>query len=227
MKLKSWLRPLGPTVPYLNINLISCFLRYSWLARPAFNTATFMSSSVFILPGDWCGRVRGRLCLTSRFFSCKSSIPYSQFLRLCKICNDDADFDIDFDIEAAKMETFFTARGYPNDLIRKGRERALTKSRAEIFKSDAANNIAKDRVPFVTTFHPSNLVVEKIISRNFQILREESRTSKIFNKPPQKAFRCAENLKDLLLRNSLRRNQAKGNCNVLFQTVRSSWKINS
>ena len=35
VKLKSWLRPLGPTVPYLNINLISCFLRYSWLARPA------------------------------------------------------------------------------------------------------------------------------------------------------------------------------------------------
>ena len=46
VKLKSWLRPLGLTVPYLNVNLIFCFLRYSWLARPAFNTATFMSSSV-------------------------------------------------------------------------------------------------------------------------------------------------------------------------------------
>ena len=33
VKLKSWLRPRGPTVPYLKINLISCFLRYSWLAR--------------------------------------------------------------------------------------------------------------------------------------------------------------------------------------------------
>ena len=105
-------------------------------------------------------------------YSCKSSIPYSQFLRLRKICS----YDADFDIEAAKMETFFTARGYPNDLIRKGRERASTKSRAEILKSDAANNIAKDRVPFVTTFHPSNLV-KKIISRNFRILREDSRTS--------------------------------------------------
>ena len=104
------------------------------------------------------------------------------------------------------METFFTARGYPNDLIRKGRERASTKSRAEILKSDAANNIANDRVPFVTTFHPSNLVVEKIISRNFRILGEDSRTSKIFNKPPLKAFRRAKNLKDLLVGNSLPRN---------------------
>ena len=139
---------------------------------------------------------------SSHPYSCKSSIPYSQFLRLRKICSDDADFDI----EAAKMETFFAARGYPTDLIRRGRERASTKSRAEILKSDAANNIAKDRVPFVTTFHPSNLVVEKIISRNFQILREDSRTSKIFNKPPLKAFRSAKNLKDLLVRNSLPRN---------------------
>ena len=139
---------------------------------------------------------------SSHPYSCKSSIPYSQFLRLRKICSDDADFDI----EAAKMETFFTARGYPNDLIRKGRERASTKSRAEILKSDAANNIAKDRVSFVTTFHPSNLVVENIISRNFRILREDSRTGKIFDKPPLKAFRRAKNLKDLLVRNSLPRN---------------------
>ncbi|CAH3148882.1 unnamed protein product, partial [Porites lobata] len=63
---------------------------------------------------------------SSHSYSCKSSIPYSQFLRLREICSDDADFDI----EAAKMETSFTARGYPNDLIRKGRERASTKSRA-------------------------------------------------------------------------------------------------
>ena len=46
--------------------------------------------------------------------SCKSSIPYSQFLKRRKICSEDDDFFI----EAAKMETFFAARGYPDDLIR-------------------------------------------------------------------------------------------------------------
>ena len=79
---------------------------------------------------------------SSHPYSCKSSIPYSQFLRLRKICSDDTDFDI----EAAKMETFFAARGYPNDLIGRGRERASTKSRGKILKSDAVNNIAKDRL---------------------------------------------------------------------------------
>ena len=138
---------------------------------------------------------------SSHPYSCKSSIPYSQFLRLRKICSDDSDFHS----EAARMETFFAARGYPNDLIRRGRERASTISRAEILKSDAASDITNDRVPFVTTFHPSNLVAEKIISRNFQILREDGTTRNIFTKPPLKAFKRAKNLKDLLVRSSLPR----------------------
>ena len=63
VKLKSWLRPLEPTVPYLNINLISCFLRYSWLVRPAFNTATFMSSCVWFGWLKWAGTGRSFLPL--------------------------------------------------------------------------------------------------------------------------------------------------------------------
>ena len=63
VKLKSWLRPLGLTVPCLNINLISCFLRYSWLARPAFNTVTFMSSSVWFGWLKWAGRGKSFLPL--------------------------------------------------------------------------------------------------------------------------------------------------------------------
>ena len=73
-------------------------------------------------------------------------------------------------------------------------------------RSGAANNTANDGVPFVTTFHPRNLVARKIISRNFQILREDSTTNNIFNKPPLKAFRLAKNLKDLLVRSRLARN---------------------
>ena len=64
------------------------------------------------------------------------------------------------------METFFGARGYPNDLIRRGRERASTKPRAKMLKSEAANDIVNDRVPSVTTFYPSNFVARKNFSRN-------------------------------------------------------------
>ena len=139
---------------------------------------------------------------SSHLSCCKSSIPCSQFLRLHKICSGDDDFDT----EATTMEKFFAARGYPNDIIRRGRERVSTKSRAEILKSNAGNNTANDRLPFVTIFHPMNLDACKIISRNFRILRDDSTTGNIFDKPPLKAFMRAKNLKDLAVRSSLPRN---------------------
>ena len=52
------LRPLGLTVPYLKINRISCSFRYSWLARLAFKTATFRSSSVWFAWFKWAGTGR-------------------------------------------------------------------------------------------------------------------------------------------------------------------------
>ena len=104
------------------------------------------------------------------------------------------------------METLFSSRRYPDDVTRRGRERASTKSRVEILKSVVANNTAIDRVPIVTTFHPKNLVAVKIISRNFRILHEDSTTADIFNKPPLRAFRRAKNLKDSLVRSSLPQN---------------------
>ena len=53
---------------------------------------------------------------------------------------------------------------------------------------------------------PYHCKTRKIISRNFRILREDSTTRNIFNKPPLKSFRRAKDLKDLLVRSSLPRN---------------------
>ena len=128
------------------------------------------------------------------------------------------------------METFFVARRYPNDLNRGGRERASTKSIKGWNFEELARNITNDRAPYVTTFHPSNLIAEKIISRNFRILREDSMTRNIFNKPPPKAFRRAKNLKDLLVRSSLTRNppqQSQGTFLCNRPVCRRSPHVNS
>ena len=39
----------------------------------------------------------------------KESIPYSQFLRLRRLCSDDKDFET----KSLEMRTFFVERGYP------------------------------------------------------------------------------------------------------------------
>ncbi len=93
------------------------------------------------------------------------------------------------------METFFEARGYPNDLIR--RELSFWR----IY--NAGKNTANDRIPLVTTFHPMNQDACKIISGNFKILHDDNTINNIFRKPPLIAFRRAKNLKDLYVRSSL------------------------
>ena len=44
---------------------------------------------------------------------CRNAIPFSQFLRLRRICSDDRDYDI----KSAEMASFFEYRGYPRSLI--------------------------------------------------------------------------------------------------------------
>eukprot|EP00061_Rhincodon_typus_P006901 g28011.t1 len=48
--------------------------------------------------------------------SCKDSIPFSQFLCLCRTCSDEANFDKG----ASKMSTFFLSRGFPSSVVDRG-----------------------------------------------------------------------------------------------------------
>ena len=51
----------------------------------------------------------------------------------------------------------------------------------------------------VTTYHPKNAPVCKILSHNYNILTNDDSTSVIFSQPPLKAYRRAKNLRDLLV----------------------------
>ena len=131
---------------------------------------------------------------------CKSSIPYSQFLRLRKIFSED---DV-FQNEATTMETLFAARGNPHDLITRARLRAEEKQRADLLVTTPGSNCTTaERPPLVITYHPKNIAVCNIPLRNYTILRDDDRTKVTSDKPPLKAFRRAKNLKDLLFHSSL------------------------
>ena len=98
---------------------------------------------------------------SSHPFICKSAIPYSQFLRLRKICSEDDDFEE----SANSMETFFVAHGYPIHLVRDGRQKATSTPRANLLTGRDAHNrtTATNRVPIVTTYNPKNTSVCSIL----------------------------------------------------------------
>ena len=77
----------------------------------------------------------------------KQSIPYSQFLRLRRLCSDDKD-------------------GYPTHLLDSAIQKAFNNSRRDTLKPPLAK-ISDDKIPLVLTFHPFNYKVREVISRNF------------------------------------------------------------
>ena len=83
----------------------------------------------------------------------KNSIPFSQFLRLRRLCSDDSDFSE----KSEAMCQFFDKRGYPVSVVQAGRQSALQTAEKE----------NTDRIPFILTFHPHNHTVKSIILKNF------------------------------------------------------------
>ena len=128
---------------------------------------------------------------------CKNSIPYSQFLRLRRICSSDAEFSE----RGKEMLGFFHQRGYPsavtdaafNAVSSIPRETALEPSKAK----------KHDRIPLVLTYHPRNIPIRNVILKHFRTLGNDAATASIFNEPPICAFRRDRSVGDMVVRSRL------------------------
>ena len=80
----------------------------------------------------------------------KNSIPYSQFLRLRRLCSEDSDFSL----KSEEMCEFFDKRGYPASVVETGHHRAQQIDRQSALQTSQKEN--SNRIPFTLTFHPHN-----------------------------------------------------------------------
>ena len=87
----------------------------------------------------------------------KNSIPYSQFLRLRRLCSDD------FSNKSQEMCHFFEKRGYPSSVIQAAHHRAQQIDRQSALQTSQKEK--NDRIPFTLTFYPHNN--SAIILNNF------------------------------------------------------------
>ena len=104
----------------------------------------------------------------------KNSIPYSQFLRLRRLCGDDSEFSL----KSEKMCNFFSKRGYPASVVQAGHHRAQKIDRQSALQTSQKEN--NERIPLTLTFHPHNHSVKSIILKNFKLLRNDPDASRIF-----------------------------------------------
>ena len=144
----------------------------------------------------------------------KNSIPYSQFLRLRRLCSDDSDFSC----KSEEMCQFFEKRGYPVSVVKAGHHRAQQFNRQSSLQTSQKDK--NDRIPFTLTFHPHNHAVKSIILSNFKLLQNDPETGRIFSQPPLISFKRDKNVGNFLVRSALKTNEQPGT----FKCARSRCK---
>ena len=128
---------------------------------------------------------------------CKDSIPYSQFLRIRRICSDTTDY-----IKHAKMyEKYFLAKDYPKKkLIKEAAELALSKDRNTLLNPTHQKDTNKDAVFLISTYHPHCNYLKEMVQKNWNLLGRNSTTEFLYQKRLICGYRRPKNLRDLLMK---------------------------
>ena len=87
--------------------------------------------------------------------ACKDSIPYSQFLRLRRICSEDEDFETN----SNQLKQHFQVRGYPSNVIDEAHAKTQELQRATTLLNQREKQ-TDERIPLVLTYHPTNLKIK-------------------------------------------------------------------
>ena len=164
------------------------------------NRDNSLHSSVYYKPTDSHSYLT---CASYHHKSCKRFMPYSQILRLCRLCQD----DLDFQYECARMRDFFSACGYPIDTLEVAWNRVSKICRAESLLPKASTSF--ERTILIITYNPQSVVAQRIIFQNLDILKADPKACKVFYEPPLVVFQKAtkkkkKNMRDLLLRSRVK-----------------------
>jgi len=125
----------------------------------------------------------------------KNSIPFSQFLRLRRLCSDDSAFSTNQNQCASFSKSVVT--------LLLSFKRVTTARQSSLQTSQKEHS---DRIPFTLTFHPHNHSVKSIILKNFKLLQNDPETGNIFSQPPLISFKRDKNIGNFLVRSSFQTN---------------------
>jgi hypothetical protein len=130
---------------------------------------------------------------------CTRSIPYSQALRLRRICSDDETFFI----RAKQLKDKLQKRGYPNKLVQDSINKVavLPRENTLIYKTKEKT----DRVPIIITHNPQNPPLSTWLKDYMPILHSSARMRKAAPDPPIVGERNCRNLRSLLMPSKLPR----------------------
>ena len=126
---------------------------------------------------------------------CKTSIPYSQTLRLNRICSEASDFDR----RCNDLEAWLLKRGYDQGLVRRKVLDARKFKRKDLLNREKSEN--KDhKLTLNITYHPAFNALNGILRKLHVILNCDQQHCNVFPDVPMVGFRKGKSLKDFLVR---------------------------
>lgn len=124
--------------------------------------------------------------------STRDAIPYSQALRIKRICTDVNDYKSGCD----KLLNELVKRGYKMDVTIKSIEKANNMRREDLlkYKEKSTNN----KVPIIVTYNKQLPKIQQIVDNTWNTLKINPEEAIKFEEKPLLCFRRNQNLKDLI-----------------------------
>jgi hypothetical protein len=190
---------LNSRVESMNFTLNYSDMSVEFLDTKVKKEGTKLVTDLFCKPTDSHSYLRYDSAHPQR---CKDSIPYSQFLRVKRICSSITDFEQ----HILTLSLHFLRRGYPMKLLEEAAKLAREKDRMQLLypsqdvgggskKKDSSN-----KVFLITTFHPTDHALRKIVYGNWDLLGRSPTTSGLHERKLMMGYRRPKNLKEVLVK---------------------------
>ena len=134
----------------------------------------------------------------------KSSLPYSQFLRIKKICTKEEDFEK----HSHKIYQHFVRREYPKRVLDKALSQVKAKNRLDLLQKNLETKDKEDKKLFsITTYNPNGNIAKKVIKSSWDLLSRSCATRPLYEQRIVFGLRRNKNLRDLLVKSTLPQEQ--------------------
>ena len=144
---------------------------------------------------------------SSHPYHCKKRIPYSEALRLNRICSDNTNFDQ----RCNDLEKCLIERGYNEKIIRNKILRAREHSRNDLLEIEK-QQMSEQKLTFNITYYPAFQNVRAIMEELHILLTPNKEHKKVFSNVSVIGFRNGKSLKDFLVRATLPKINGSGRC---------------
>ena len=130
-------------------------------------------------------------------YHCKKGLPYSQFLRIRRICSKPLDFTQNCGVKAAQLRR----KGYPQTLIREAYGKVRDRPRDDLLTYREKNTpTSEQKIYMTTTYNPAYDGLRLQVLKTWDLLYRSSSTRQIHSLGLEVGYRRPKSLRDLLVR---------------------------